>query len=140
MKYVVTVNGEKFEVEVERADRRSAGSLSRRPMERGERTSAPVQKPAPVVEEPKAAPVEAPAPAATTSSGTANAVVSPMPGVILDLKVKEGDTVTVGQTIVILEAMKMENEIVSEFAGKVTAIKVKKGDNVDTDAVLVEIQ
>ena len=45
-----------------------------------------------------------------------------------------------GQTIVILEAMKMENEIVSEFAGKVTAIKVKKGDNVDTDAVLVEIQ
>ncbi|RXZ71640.1 biotin/lipoyl-binding protein [Fusobacterium necrophorum] len=138
MKYVVTVNGEKFEVEVERADRRSAGSLSRRPMERGERTSIPVQKPAPAVEEVKAAPVAAPA--ATTSSGTANAVVSPMPGVILDLKVKEGDTVTVGQTIVILEAMKMENEIVSEFAGKVTAIKVKKGDNVDTDAVLVEIQ
>lgn len=139
MKYVVTVNGEKFEVEVERADGRSAGTLSRRPMERGERTSAPIQKAAPVAEAPKAAPVAAPAPA-TTSSGTANAVVSPMPGVILDLKVKEGDSVTVGQTIVILEAMKMENEIVSEFAGKVTAIKVKKGDNVDTDAVLVEIQ
>lgn len=135
MKYVVTVNGEKFEVEVERADGRSAGTLSRRPMERGERTSAPIQKAAPVVEAPKAAPAPA-----VTSSGTANAVVSPMPGVILDLKVKEGDTVTVGQTIVILEAMKMENEIVSEFAGKVTAIKVKKGDNVDTDAVLVEIQ
>ena len=133
MKYVVTVNGEKFEVEVERADGRSAGSLSRRPMERGERTSAPV------VEAPKAAPVAAPAPAAT-SSGSANAVLSPMPGVILDLKVKEGDMVTVGQAVVVLEAMKMENEIVSEFAGKVTAIKVKKGDNVDTDAVLVEIQ
>ena len=119
MKYVVTVNGEKFEVEVERADGRSSG-LSRRPMERGERAAAP-------------------APAAT-SSGTANAVVSPMPGVILDLKVKEGDMVTVGQAVVVLEAMKMENEIVSEFAGKVTSIKVKKGDNVDTDAVLVEIQ
>ena len=63
-----------------------------------------------------------------------------MPGVILDLKVKEGDMVTVGQAVVVLEAMKMENEIVSEFAGKVTSIKVKKGDNVDTDAVLVEIQ
>ena len=132
MKYVVTVNGEKFEVEVERADGRSSG-LSRRPMERGERAAAPVQKAA------KATPAAAPAPAAT-SSGTANAVVSPMPGVILDLKVKEGDMVTVGQAVVVLEAMKMENEIVSEFAGKVTSIKVKKGDNVDTDAVLVEIQ
>lgn len=138
MKYVVTVNGEKFEVEVERADGRSAG-LSRRPMERGARAAAPVQKAAPVVEAPKATPAAAPAPAAT-SSGTANAVVSPMPGVILDLKVKEGDMVTVGQAVVVLEAMKMENEIVSEFAGKVTSIKVKKGDNVDTDAVLVEIQ
>lgn len=133
MKYVVTVNGEKFEVEVERADGRSSG-LSRRPMERGERAAAPVQKAAPVVEAPKATPAAAPAPAATSS------VVSPMPGVILDLKVKEGDMVTVGQAVVVLEAMKMENEIVSEFAGKVTSIKVKKGDNVDTDAVLVEIQ
>lgn len=63
-----------------------------------------------------------------------------MPGVILDIKVKEGDSISEGQAVVILEAMKMENEIVSEFTGTVSAIRVKKGDTVDTDAVLVEIK
>lgn len=137
MKYVVTVNGERFEVEVEKADGRS-GSLSRKPMERGAkaRMEAPVEA-APVA---AAAPVATPAAAPVASSGTANAVVSPMPGVILDVKVKEGDSVSVGQAVIVLEAMKMENEIVSEFAGTVSAIKVKKGDTVDTDAVLVEIK
>lgn len=138
MKYVVTVNGERFEVEVEKADGRS-GSLSRKPMERGAkaRMEAPVEA-APVAA--AAAPVATPAAAPVASSGTANAVVSPMPGVILDVKVKEGDSVSVGQAVIVLEAMKMENEIVSEFAGTVSAIKVKKGDTVDTDAVLVEIK
>lgn len=137
MKYVVTVNGERYEVEVERADGRS-GSLSRKPMERGARARVEEAAPAPVVAAP-VAPV-APTPAAPVSSGAGNSVVSPMPGVILDVKVKEGDSVSVGQAVIILEAMKMENEIVSEFAGTVSAIKVKKGDTVDTDAVLVEIK
>jgi len=66
--------------------------------------------------------------------------VSPMPGTILDVRVKEGDPVSVGQVVIILEAMKMETEIVSEVAGTVSAIKVKKGDTVDTDAVLVEVK
>lgn len=135
MKYVVTVNGERYEVEVERVDGKSS-SLSRKQMERGVKTRVETE---PVVSAaPAAAPVAA-APAAANAGG-GSAVISPMPGVILDIKVKEGDSVSEGQAVIILEAMKMENEIVSEFTGTVSAIRVKKGDTVDTDAVLVEIK
>lgn len=130
MKYVVTVNGERYEVEVERVDGKSS-SLSRKQMERGVKTRVETE---PAV---SVAPVSAPA---ASNAGGGSAVVSPMPGVILDIKVKEGDSVSEGQAVVILEAMKMENEIVSEFTGTVSAIRVKKGDTVDTDAVLVEIK
>lgn len=65
---------------------------------------------------------------------------SPLPGVILAIKVKEGDIVKEGQTIAILEAMKMENEIHSEFNGKVTAINVEKGDSVLEGSVIVTIE
>lgn len=130
MKYVVTVNGERYEVEVERVDGKSS-SLSRKQMERGVKTRVETE---PAVSAPAAA-----APAASNAGG-GSAVISPMPGVILDIKVKEGDSISEGQVVVILEAMKMENEIVSEFTGTVSAIRVKKGDTVDTDAVLVEIK
>ena len=128
MNYVVTVNGERYEVEVERVGGASS-SLSRRPPER---VSRPVQAAAPAAPQPAA-----PAPA---SSGAGNSIVSPMPGTVLDVKVKEGDSVSVNQVVVILEAMKMETEIVSEFAGTVSAVRVKKGDAVDTDTVLVELK
>lgn len=136
MNYIVTVNGEKYDVEVERVGGGSS-PLSRRPMERTARPreAAPVAQSAPVPQ--AAAPAPAAAPAAASSAG---AVVSPMPGTILEVKVKEGDSVSVGQVVVILEAMKMETEIVSEVAGSVSAIRVKKGDAVDTDAVLVEVK
>ena len=136
MNYIVTVNGEKYDVEVERVGGGSS-PLSRRPMERTARPreAAPVAQSAPMPQ--AAAPAPAAAPAA---AGSAGAVVSPMPGTILEVKVKEGDAVSVGQVVVILEAMKMETEIVSEVAGSVSAIRVKKGDAVDTDAVLVEVK
>ena len=136
MNYIVTVNGEKYDVEVERVGGGSS-PLSRRPMERTARPreAAPVAQSAPVPQ--AAAPAPAAAPAAASSAG---AVVSPMPGTILEVKVKEGDSVSVGQVVVILEAMNMETEIVSEVAGSVSAIRVKKGDAVDTDAVLVEVK
>ena len=135
MNYVVTVNGEKYEVEVERVGG-GTSSLSRRPPER---VSRPVQA-APAAQ-PVAAPQSAaPAPAAPAASGGAGTVVSPMPGTVLDVRVKEGDAVSIGQVVVILEAMKMETEIVSEVAGSVAAVRVKKGDAVDTDTVLVEVQ
>ena len=65
---------------------------------------------------------------------------SPLPGVILDIKVKAGDTVKKGQTIIILEAMKMENNINANKDGKVAEIKVNKGDSVleGTDLVIIE--
>lgn len=134
MNYVVTVNGEKYEVEVERVGGGSS-SLSRRPPERVSRTVQAAPAAQPIAAPQPAAP--APAPAA---SGSAGSVVSPMPGTVLDVKVKEGDAVSVGQVVVILEAMKMETEIVSEVAGSVAAIRVKKGDAVDTDTVLVEVK
>ena len=65
---------------------------------------------------------------------------SPLPGVILDIKIKEGDTVKKGQTVIILEAMKMENNINAHKDGKVVEIKVKQGDSVleGTDLVIIE--
>ena len=69
-----------------------------------------------------------------------NKVEAPMPGSILDVNVKEGDTVAVDQLLCILEAMKMENEIFSPYAGTVKEVHVKKGDSVDTAAALVTIE
>ena len=65
---------------------------------------------------------------------------SPLPGVILDIKVNVGDSVKKGQLVVILEAMKMENSINADRDGKITAINVSKGDSVleGTDLVIIE--
>ena len=80
----------------------------------------------------------APAPAATSTGKSG--VKSPLPGVILDIKVNVGDTVKKGQTIIILEAMKMENNINADKDGKITAINVSKGESVleGTDLVIIE--
>ena len=66
-------------------------------------------------------------------------VMSPLPGRILNYEVKVGDTISVGQTVVILEAMKMENSIMSDFAGKVHRIVVAEGETVMENQVLIEI-
>ena len=81
-----------------------------------------------------AAPAPAPAPAAAPA-----APQSPLPGVILDIKVAVGDMVKAGQTVAILEAMKMENSINAECDGVITAIKVAKGDNIleGSDIVII---
>ena len=132
MKYVVTVNGKKFEVEVEKVGG-AARSLSRQPAERGERTVAAA---APVAPAPAATPT--PAAASTTVGGVT--ITSPMPGSILDVKVNIGDKVKYGQTLAVLEAMKMENDIPATQDGEVAEIKVKKGDIVETDAVLIVLK
>ena len=93
------------------------------------------------VARPAARPVAAPAAAAPAKPAAAKSgVKSPLPGVILDIKVKEGDEVKKGQTIIILEAMKMENSINADKDGKVTAINVSKGESVleGTDLVIIE--
>lgn len=133
MKYIVTLNGKKYEVEVEKVETgfkplsRSAATAA---------TSAPVSVPAPAPAPAPAAPKAAPAPAPAGSSNVTN----PMPGSVLDIKVSVGDTVKAGQVLVLLEAMKMENEIVSPCDAVVASIPVKKGDMVDTDQILVTLK
>lgn len=120
----VTVNGVSYQVEMENA-------MPAAPVQ-----SAPAQKAAPQAPVQAAAP--APAPAAKPS-GEGKPVTSPLPGVIIEVSVKEGDTVAAGQKVAVLEAMKMENEIPAPVAGTVTGILVQKGATVDTDAVLVTL-
>lgn len=74
------------------------------------------------------------------SVGSKSGIKSPLPGVILEIKVKEGDTVKRGQTLLVLEAMKMENDIKADRDGKVTAIKVSKGESIleGTDLIIIE--
>lgn len=134
MKYVVTVNGKKFEVEVEKIGG-AAKSLSRQPVERRETT---INSEAAVKEKVAPAPVEVATTPTSTTGGTT--ITSPMPGSILDVKVNVGDKVKFGQTLAILEAMKMENDIPATTDGEVAEIRVKKGDVVETDSVLIVLK
>ena len=71
---------------------------------------------------------------------TGNTVTAPLPGRIIDIKVKVGDEVKAGQEVLVLEAMKMENAVTTDYSGKVKQILVQAGDTVATDAVLLEIE
>ena len=139
MKYQVKVDGKVFEVEVEKI---GGGYASLTP---GSLTAAPAAPvaPAPQAAAPAPAPAApaapAPAPAAAPAAGGAGDVVAPLPGTVLKVNVNNGDTVASGDVILILEAMKMENEIVAPCAGTVT-LNVKAGETVDTDAVLASVQ
>ena len=120
----VTVNGVSYQVEMENA-------MPAAPVQ-----SAPAQKAAPQAPVQAAAP--APAPAAKPS-GEGKPVTSPLPGVIIEVSVKEGDTVAAGQKVAVLEAMKMENEIQADRAGVVTKINVSKVDSILEGAAIVTI-
>ena len=102
---------------------------------------APAPAAAPSAPAPAPQPIAPAAPAAEPSApaGKGTAVQSPLPGVILDIKVAVGDQVKAGQTVAILEAMKMENNINAECDGVITAIKVSKGDNIleGSDIVII---
>ena len=74
-----------------------------------------------------------------TASTGKHKVIAPLPGTILKLNVKEGDTVKAGSSLLVMEAMKMENQVMAEKDGVVSAIKVKEGDAVLQDDVLVEL-
>ena len=146
MKYQVKVDGKVFEVEVEKVgggyQSLTPASLTAAPVAA---PVAPQAAPAPAAPVQAAAPAPAPAPAAPApaaapaASGGAGDVISPMPGTVLRLNVNNGDTVASGDVILILEAMKMENEIVAPCAGKVT-LNVKAGETVDTDALLASVE
>ena len=122
----VEVNGTHYTVEMEKKPK-----------------AAPAPKP---VVRPAAKPAAAPAPAAAApaakpaAGGAKSGVKSPLPGVILDIKCNVGDELKKGQTIIILEAIKMENSINADRDGKIAAINVSKGESVleGTDLVIIE--
>ena len=96
----------------------------------------PVTRPAAAPKTETGAPVVTKQPTASKKDG----VKSPLPGVILDIKVKEGDTVKRGQTIIILEAMKMETNILSPMAGEVDKIYVKEGQQVKAGELVAKLK
>ncbi len=116
----VNVNGANYQVELENAPVAAPAA-------------APVQAPAPAAAAPAAA-----APAAAPA-GAGEKVNSPLPGVIVEVSVKEGQAVKAGQKVAVLEAMKMENEIPAPKDGTITAIHVQKGDSILEGAPVVSI-
>ena len=130
MKYKVTLNGRTYEVEVEHG---KAILLD----EYEAVAPAPVAA-APAAAAPAAA-APAAAPAAAVVTGASEAVNAPMPGNILKVNVQNGQAVKAGTVLVVLEAMKMENEIMAPKDGTVTQVLVSKGSTVDTGAPLVVI-
>ena len=129
MKYKVTLNGRTYEVEVEAGKAMLLSEYE---------AVAPAPAAAPAAAPVAAAPAAA-APAAPVVTGAGEAVNAPMPGNILKVNVKVGDAVKSGTVLVVLEAMKMENEIMASKDGTVTQVLVSKGSTVDTGAPLVVI-
>lgn len=127
MKYVVTLNGKNYEVDVTESDAVILGVTE---------VVVPVVA-APVAAAPAAAPVAAAPAAAVAQAGTQ--IPSPMPGTILAVKTSVGAAVKAGDVLVVLEAMKMENDIVASADGTVKQILVQKGSLVNTDDILVVI-
>ena len=135
MIYVVNLNGKAYEVEVEETQ---AVIMNVTDAPVAAAPVAPVAAPAPAAAPaPEAAPAPAAAPAAPVSGGTN--ITAPMPGTILSVNKQPGSTVAAGDVILVLEAMKMENEIVAPCAGTVAQVLVSKGSTVETDAVLAVI-
>lgn len=132
-KFLINVNGNQYEVEVEEI---TSSETSTKPQ-------VEYSQPAPKAERPASQPkqeAKAEAPKKVEAKAGQEVVKAPMPGTILSINVKEGDNVKKGQILLILEAMKMENEIVSPRDGKIAKVVVSKGSSVNTgdDMVIIE--
>ena len=126
MKYIITVNGTAYEVEVEAVGDTAlpaAAPVAKAPV-------APVAAPKPVAAAP------APAAPAAVPVGAGEQVTCPMPGTITDILLTAGTAVKAGDVVIMLEAMKMQNELVAPKDGSITSINVSKGEAVKTGQVL----
>ena len=132
MKYKVTLKGVTYEVEVEKGE-----AILLDEYEAKAPAAPAAAAPAPAAAAP-AAPAAAPA-APAAAPGKGDPVVSPLPGTVLDVKVTVGQAVKAGDVLMLVEAMKMENEIPAPKDGTVTAIVTPKGTTVDTGTVLLTI-
>ena len=133
--YTITVNGNVYEVTVEEGFTGKASAPAARPA--APAPAAPAPAPAPAAPAPAPAPA-APAPAAAPAAGSI-IVSAPMPGKILGVKTSVGAAVKKGQVILILEAMKMENEIVAPEDGTVASVNVSVGEMVEPGATLATL-
>ena len=129
--YTITVNGNTYEVSVEENTGVSSGAPAP--------VAAPAPTPVPKAPVQKAAPAPAPAPKAASGAEGNIKVSSPMPGKILSLKANVGQAVKKGDVILILEAMKMENEIVAPEDGTVASINVCAGQSVEAGDLLATL-
>lgn len=132
MKYMVTINDKNYEIEVERGQ----ATILKTTQATAPAPQAPV---APAAPTPAAVPTPAPTQAVAPSNVSGEAITAPMPGTILDVKVSSGATVKKGEILVILEAMKMENEIIAPRDGVISHINTSKGASVSTGDVLLAL-
>ncbi len=130
----VTVNGISYDVEVEGEAGEGLAPISGIDAV----AAAPAAAPAKAVA-PAAASKPAAAPKASSAPGKGTPLKAPLPGTVTDVKVAVGDAVKKGQTVVVLEAMKMQNNINAESDGTVTSVVVNKGDVVNADDILITI-
>ncbi|MBQ4185490.1 MAG: acetyl-CoA carboxylase biotin carboxyl carrier protein subunit [Clostridiales bacterium] len=129
-KYKITLNGKSYEIEVEalkEGEAKAADSSAKAPV-----SAAPSVKAAPAAPAAKAS--------AAPVSGGAGSVSAPMPGTILRVNKAAGDAVKAGEAVVVLEAMKMENDISSPKDGVIKSIAVNKGDTVASGQFLFEVE
>ena len=141
MKYNVTLNGKIYEVDVTETDAVVTG-ISQVPVVAPVAAApvAPVAAPAPAAPVVPAAAPEAPAaPVAAAPVADGTQIKAPMPGTVLAIKKNVGDAVKAGDVVIVLEAMKMENDIVAPCDGTVKSINTTKGSTVNTDDVLAVI-
>jgi len=121
----ITVNGKKYEVMVEEAGAKTApAAAAPKP------AAAPAATPAPK-------PAAAPAPAAAPPPAGSTTITAPMPGKIMTVNVKAGDAVKRGDVVLVLEAMKMQNEIMAPANGTVTDVRVAVGQTVSTGDIMI---
>lgn len=120
----VTVNGNAYDVSVEEL---AQGAVSPVAIQQVPIQPVAVATPAPVAK-------------TSTSSASTQKINAPMPGTVLEVKVKEGDIISKNQLVLVLEAMKMENDIVSPFAGKVISVNAPKGSIVNSGDLLISIE
>ncbi|MDD2502589.1 MAG: acetyl-CoA carboxylase biotin carboxyl carrier protein subunit [Clostridia bacterium] len=148
-KFMINVNGRSYEVEVEEIggtestpQTTAAVQAVPSPVPQVAPTAPVVQPtavPAPVAQ-PAAAPTPESAPAQSTATAGSVSVNAPMPGNILDVRAKTGESIQKGQVIVILEAMKMENEIMAPQDGKISSINTSKGSTVNSGDLLFTME
>ena len=133
-KFRVRLNDKEYMVEMEELTRGFEAPAAQEAPAQAVPAPAPSQAPAEAASEPS------PAPAPASQPGSGEEVTAPMPGTILNVLLQPGETVAESQAVVVLDAMKMENQIVAPKAGQVTSILVKEGQTVDVGETLFTVE